>query len=277
MEKRKALRIISENKRNYNLISKEWAVSRFQPSPLKIKLLRSIRSGFKVLDLGCGNGLMAREVIRRGGKYIGLDVSAKLLAIARRKFVAEINPHTKMDMALIASCHGKKKIVINSRPDKCGLFGVGVKSGQVKFVLGDALKLPFKKNSFDFIFSFAVMHHIPSEELRLKFLSEINRVLKDKTSAVIVNWNLLNKWADKKYNISRQLKNPEKNFGSGDVRVPWLATKGKTVKRYIHIFNKKEIVNLARQAGFKEIKADYYNRAGELESNGEELVLRLKK
>lgn len=241
MNHAQSIRIIRKTRANYNLISKAWALSRFRPSPLKIKLMRAIKKGTRVLDLGCGNGLMAPEVIRLGGIYTGLDISEKLLNIAKKTFSKEI----------IAK--------------------------KMKFVVGDAIRPPFKKDNFDFIFSFAVMHHIPSEDFRLKFLKEIWRVLKPKGKAVIVNWNLLNDWSDKKYNITEQLKKIASELDAGDVSVPWKATKGKIIKRYIHIFLREEILSLARRAGFKKIKLSYHDRFGAMEKNGEEQVLLLQK
>jgi len=41
---------------------------------------------------------------------------------------------------------------------------------QFKFQVADALNLPFPADYFDKVFSIAVLHHIPSKELRLKFL-----------------------------------------------------------------------------------------------------------
>lgn len=38
----------------------------------------------RVCDLACGQGLVARELARRGARVIGIDLSAKLLGIARR-------------------------------------------------------------------------------------------------------------------------------------------------------------------------------------------------
>jgi SAM-dependent methyltransferase len=38
----------------------------------------------RVCDLACGQGLVARELARRGARVIGIDLSAKLLEIARR-------------------------------------------------------------------------------------------------------------------------------------------------------------------------------------------------
>ncbi len=62
-----------------------------------------------------------------------------------------------------------------------GIFGVDndrcaiEKTVSSKTKYGDALKLDFKENTFDKIYSLNVIEHIPDLE---KFFSEINRVLK---------------------------------------------------------------------------------------------------
>jgi len=48
----------------------------------------------------------------------------------------------------------------------------------VNFVVGSALDLPFSDDTFDKVFSMAVLHHIPSWKLRRKFFKESFRVLK---------------------------------------------------------------------------------------------------
>ena len=184
---------------------------------------------------------MVPEVIKRGGHYIGLDISEKLLALAKKIFKKEI------------------------------------KDKQVKFVLGEANNLPFTKNSFDFVFSYAVMHHIPSPEFRLGFLKEIYRVLNPGGQAAIINWNLLNAWADKRFKIKEQLAHQHPGLETNDVFVPWKATASKSISRYLHIFTKPEILALAKKAGFKKYSAEFYSRAGVKEKNSEELVLKLIK
>jgi len=44
------------------------------------------------------------------------------------------------------------------------------------FQVGNVLNLPLKNNSFDKVFSIAVLHHIPSKEFRLKFFQEIKKL-----------------------------------------------------------------------------------------------------
>lgn len=242
MLKKKAIAIVRQNRINYNTISVEWDKSRHHPTDLKLKLLKAIKDGDEVLDLGCGNGLMMSEVLKQGSKkYIGLDNSLKLIALAKKRYTKEI------------------------------------KEKKVKFEVGDATKLPFDKNSFDFIFSFAVMHHIPSKELQLKFLSEIFNTLKAGGKAVVVNWNLLNGRFYKKFKVEEQLSNTSISYDYGDLYIPWKATSNNNVLRYIHIFSKKELTELAKEAGFKKCRINYYNQMGKMIKNGEEMVLRLEK
>lgn len=235
-----ALRIVRQTKANYNTIAAEWNLSRGRPSALKLRLIKPIKPGWRVLDLGCGNGFLAPEIVKRGAQYIGFDLSEQLIKIAKKKYGREI------------------------------------KSGRAKFVCGNALAMPFKDKSFNFIISYAVMHHIPSAELRLKFLKEISRVLEPGGEAIIKNWNLLGEWGLKKYQINEQLNNPKQGHDKGDVYIPWKATKGKIISRYLHLFSDKELKELAKKAGFKKIRLEYRIRSGALDKDGDQILKTIK-
>jgi len=241
MQKRKALAIVRQMSRIYNTIAKEWDVSRFEPSGIKMRMIKDIKKGMKVLDLGCGNGLMASAIMSYGGYYLGVDISKKLIVLCKKKYASYI------------------------------------KSKQAEFLVADALKLPFKNNNFDFAISISVMHHIPSTELRQKFMNELHRVLKNGATAKINNWNLLEDWGRKKYGIEEQIKKIKPGYDAGDVYVEWKATGKKDYPRYIHIFSDSELRALARNAGFKNIKIEYFNRAGQKIKNGEAQILTVKK
>ena len=79
-----------------------------------------IRAGHKVLDVGCGTGVLAREALRRvgqDGQVVGLDLNEGMLAVAGR-----MEP-------------------------------------KVEWLLGDAASLPFEDASFDVVASqFALMY-----------------------------------------------------------------------------------------------------------------------
>ncbi len=241
MDKRKAQEIVRQTRQFYNTAAKEWDISRGAPTRIKKQIIRPVKKGMRVLDLGCGNGLMANTVMSLGGQYVGADISGKLIALCKKRYASYI------------------------------------KTKQAEFVTADAAKLPFKKNSFDFAVSFAVMHHIPSAEMRVKFLRELYRVMKPGATAKIDNWNLLENWSCKKYYINRQLKNFPPSHDYGDVYIPWKATGGKTIPRYIHIFSDAELKSVAKLAGFKKIKIEYFNRAGIKTKNGEAQILTVKK
>jgi len=232
----KPAQIIRNIAQNYNTIAKEWDVSRYQPSPIKIKLFKAVEKGMVVGDIGCGNGVVIPELLRKGiKKYYGLDISSKLIAIAKKKYSSEI------------------------------------KKGKVEFKVGDALKLPYPKNKFDLVISFAVMHHLPGKENHLKFLTEVKRVLKPGGKAIILNWNLLNEKVAKRFNIKESMELClNKGYNERDVYVGWKATPGKNIMRFIHVFTNDEMKVLSKQVCFSKIKIDNYGQLGKKEKNGEE-------
>jgi len=242
MKKHKALQIIRKMKADYNTISKEWDISRNTPSKRKLLFLRALKKGQKILDVGCGNGLLIPGVMSKGAVYTGSDISNKLIVIAKKRYKKE------------------------------------VKEKKARFVIADAVKLPFKKNSFDMAVSFSVLHHIPSEVLRVKFLKEMKRVLKPGGTAVVSVWNLLNPWPLERFKIKEQLEHPRPGMDADDVLMPWKATPGKKpIMRYLHLFRKPELRRLARAAGWKKITIRFQNKNGRLEKNGEDLSMILKK
>jgi len=121
----------------------------------------------------------------------------------------------------------------------------------VDFRTGNALNLPFPDNYFDKIYSIAVLHHIPSQELRLKFLKEAKRVLKPEGLLILTVWDLW-QWRGFKHNfkyaVLKILGLSKLDFG--DVFVPWQ----KKYQRYVHCFTKRELVRFAQNAGF-QVKA----------------------
>jgi ubiquinone/menaquinone biosynthesis C-methylase UbiE len=115
------------------------------------------------------------------------------------------------------------------------------------FNLGDALNIPFSDNNFDKVYSIAVLHHIPSKELRIQALKEAKRVLKNGGLLILTVWkfhNLESKYLLLKYSILKLLRISEFDFG--DIFEPW----ADRTKRYYHYFSKGELEKLATEAGF---------------------------
>ena len=120
------------------------------------------KDGDKILDFGCGNGRLLETFHEKNVKYIGADFSLNLINLARNKYKAEVD------------------------------------AGKAEFVKLDELKLPFPDQSFDVIYSIAVLHHIPSVKKREELLAEFSRILKPNGKIIITTWNL---WQRKYLNL----------------------------------------------------------------------------
>lgn len=152
----------------------------------------------KVLDLGCGNARFYQSFKNKNVDYLGIDVSSKLIEIAKNN-----HPEGKFEVSSIES------------------------------ILSD---------SFDKVYSIAVLHHIPSHEFRLNFLKEIKRVLKDNGYLVLTVWNLKEKMKRRSFLDWFRLD-------KGDVFLPWYGSKN----TYFHCFNLEELIQLVSEAGFDVI------------------------
>ena len=94
----------------------------------------------RVLDFGCGVGRMTRAFSQLFSSCVGIDVSEKMVDLAR-KFNAD-------------------------RP-------------QCEFIASAAPALPFADRSFDFVFSVLVLQHLPRKSMILGYIAEFVRVAKE--------------------------------------------------------------------------------------------------
>lgn len=79
--------LVKKMERDYNIIATHFSQTRLQPWP-EFEIIESlIKPGFQVLDVGCGNGRLAEfEQKIKDIQYTGLDISTKLLALAREQY-----------------------------------------------------------------------------------------------------------------------------------------------------------------------------------------------
>jgi SAM-dependent methyltransferase len=121
------------------------------------------------------------------------------------------------------------------------------------FLLCQPLALPFADSSFDGVFCLAVLHHLPSREMRGKFLEEIRRVLKPGGRLVLTCWYLVGESkylpALLKLALLKLLgKNP---LDFGDLFLPFRDGKGHTLaRRYFHAFTRAGLGGLVARRGF---------------------------
>ncbi len=254
MRKDKALQIIAENKKSYNIIAHDFDIARQTAWPEFEMLASYIKEGSRVLDIGCGNGRLYKYLNNELGimnyGYAGIDQSEELIKIARKNYP------------------------------------------EADFRTADVFDLPYKNGEFDIAAGIAFLHHIPSQELRVKCLKEIYRILKPGGILFLTNWNLWQWKMIKKYKLRFfYFFFPRNNLDAGDFWIPFrspchprrrsdsggnirgsrnigldsrLRGNDSGVLRFYHHFSKKEIVKLCRDTGFKNIKYEI----GKTERNG---------
>lgn len=133
------------------------------------------------------------------------------------------------------------------------------------FVEGNILELSkLPEINFDYVFSVAVLHHLPGIETKVQALKQLKNKLNDNGEIIITVWNL---WGQKKYKKLIWKFYFLKLFGKnkmdfGDILFDWKSSKGEVVsKRYYHAFTKKELKSIVRKAGLKvkKIYKDKFN------------------
>jgi ubiquinone/menaquinone biosynthesis C-methylase UbiE len=132
----------------------------------------------------------------------------------------------------------------------------------LKFQVADALNLPFPSNFFDKVFSIAVLHHIPSKELRLQFLKETKRILRPKGLVILSVWNF-SFFKNLNFLIKSISLKFRKNMDFGDAFILW----GNDLLRYVHVFSEKEIKSLFQKSGFKIVEVRTIKRGKGKERN----------
>jgi len=219
--------LLNKTREDYNRIADEFSRTRAYAWEELKRLAGFINDGDRVLDIGCGNGRMIQIFKEKKIDYVGIDNSERLIELAKE--------HQSFDRLGVEPFH--------FAPGQC--FD---KLKSAKFLVADALNLPFEDNFFDSAFSVAVLHHIPSEGMRLKFLSEAGRVLRPKGLLILTVWELWSRSATWKSLLKTALlKIIEKSkLDLGDLFVPWQ----REIDRYVHAFTKRELKQIVEKAGF---------------------------
>lgn len=211
-------RLLRLNQEFYQTFARSFAETRQRVQPGVKRAIQELPPPAAVLDLGCGNGSLARELARleHHGPYIGLDSSAELIDIARRDC-----PHPQ------ATFH-VRDIMESSWNDDLGEY-------------------------FDWVFAFAILHHIPTQALRQRIIKAAHRMLNANGIFTFSVWNFL---------ASPRLRGrilPWERAGlstsdvePGDALLDW--RHGGVGLRYVHAFDEAELSELAAMGGFRPLK-----------------------
>ena len=208
------------NKQFYQHFGEEFSATRGRIQPGVRSVLDNLEGYEKILDLGCGNGAVAGQLVKLGhmGTYTGLDLSQSLLAAAKEK-----NP-----------------------------------TSDAYFLQADLTSADWDKNfpegSFDVVFAFATLHHIPSVQLRKQIINKVRLLLVTNGFFIHSNWQFLNS----PRLISRiqpwdRVGIKEEDVDERDYLLDW--RRGGKGLRYIHHFSEDKLNSMADETGFHVFKS----------------------
>jgi SAM-dependent methyltransferase len=193
-----------------------------------MRLLDTLTGDESILDLGCGNGELARGLGKRKhrGPYLGVDFSPPLL-----------------------------------RDAACLPAGF-----PAKFLEADLARLSTSIQSltndhWSLVTAFATLHHIPSKSLRVDILKTVHTLLESNGRFIHSNWQFLNS-----AKLRARLQPWEKigltasDVDAGDHLLDW--RRGGEGLRYVHQFSEEELSALAMECGFEILESFYSDGDG---------------
>lgn len=217
-------KLLNLNQEFYTQFSGSFSATRSRAQPGVHRLMRQVARNASILDVGCGNGTLARFLAasRFSGSYLGLDLSQGLLENA---------------------------VNLLGMPDL----------GQYQFRqinLSDpnwVQEIP--PNRYDWLVAFAVLHHIPGEKLRQQTVAGFAKLVSPQSTVAVSVWQWQNSPRLRKRLLpwSGSGINPEE-LDPGDVLMDWRAGENPGI-RYVHTFSAGELTALAEGAGFQVLES----------------------
>lgn len=108
------------------------------------------------------------------------------------KLIPSEKDYTVLDLGCgngVSTANIKGKMVVGMDLSKNQMIKAKKKFPRTNYVVGDAMKLPFKSNTFDLVVAINLLHHIGNSQ---KVLREVFRVLKKGGKVLTVDPNLYN-------------------------------------------------------------------------------------
>ena len=218
MDTATAQRLLDLNRQFYQTFALQFSATRRRLQPGVRRVLENLPRAGRILDLGCGNGELARALAHRGqaGQYVGVDFSPGLIDEARRRVDVQSSDFT---------CQFTQADL--SAPD----WDAAIPGGP-----------------FEAVLALAVLHHLPGRELRIQTLHKVRRMLSAGGKFIHSEWQFLNSprlrmriqpW--EAIGLDGSLVDP------GDYLLDW--RHGGSGLRYVHHFSQDELADLAKKTG----------------------------
>jgi len=133
----------------YDFITRVLSYGQDRRWKRRLVALASPAAGTRALDVATGTGDIAFAVAARGARVIGLDVTERMIELARRRTSASLQPRAS-----------------SLEPPASSL--------QPSFLVGDMLALPFRDAAFDLVTTGYGLRNVPNLQ---QAIDEIRRVL----------------------------------------------------------------------------------------------------
>ncbi len=212
-------RLLDLNRQFYQTFARQFSATRQRLQPGVVQILRLVKTTDDLLDLGCGNGELARHLSRNGhqGSYTGVDFSPILL-----------------EQAAIGL------------PDNFHFIQADISTaGWDIFLAG---------KRYAIILAFAVLHHLPGVELRQRVLRKIRSRLAPGGSLLHSEWQFLNSpRLASRVQPWEAVGLSQEDVEPGDYLLDW--RQGGTGLRYVHHFSEEELAELAEACGFTIVES----------------------
>ena len=185
----------------YDAIATQWHHTRGKRGvlwPGATQFLQRLPRGSIIADVGCGDGKYFPAIWDAGSFVIGSDICLPLL-------------QTCMDQG--NQQDGNDSDFENTKaPDACKIRSQSrLLQNRPAVVVADCMSVPLKSRSCDAAICIAVMHHLSTEERRLRCIEELVRIVKVGGSINIQAWAM------------EQQETSKRQFAAPDVFVPFNA------------------------------------------------------
>lgn len=209
-------RLLDLNRAFYRQFARAFADSRSVSQASILQVLAHVEDGMRVLDVGCGDGRVARalEQMGRTVAYTGIDSSPEFIALAQER-------------------------------------GTTLARVTATFALGDIAQPDWMadlSDGFDLILALAVLHHIPGDDLRRDLMRQMAALLRPAGYLIVSTWQFLHS-----ERLRRKIV-PWETIGlaasqvePGDHLLDW--RRGGVGLRYCHLIDEVELASLCTDAG----------------------------
>jgi SAM-dependent methyltransferase len=231
MELTTAQKLADLNRRFYEDHAAGYARARATPQPGIRRILAMIPPGARVLEIGCGDGKVARALVADSdvAAYFGLDLSPAMLA-----------------RAAVMGDEGQKHL---RRPSSVV---------RPSFALADLTSPDWPRvlppEPFTYILAFAVLHHLPGFETRARVLRTLAEHLAPGGACAVSNWQFARSERLKRRIVPwSTLGLSENDVEPGDYLLTWERNK-RSGLRYVHILDEAEARRMAAGAGLRVVE-----------------------